>query len=74
MEAIREFIGRQALFFADWDYCINGAYGVKRVRKVFFVGTVLVSIVIFLFLLEDAWILLDILPLLLIIVLELSML
>lgn len=40
----------------------------------FFVGTVLVSIVIFLFLLEDAWILLYILPLLLIIVLEIPML
>lgn len=38
------------------------------------VGTVLISIVIFLFLLEDAWILLDIPPFLLIIILELSML
>lgn len=74
MEAIRELIWRQTLLFADWNYSIDGTDGVEWVGKVFFVGTIFVSIVIFLFFLEDAWILFDIPPFLLIIVLELSML
>ena len=74
MKAIRELVRRQALLFADWNYSIDGANGIERVGKVFFVGAVFVSIVIFLFLLEDARILFDIPPFLLIIVLELSML
>lgn len=74
MEAIRELIWRQTLLFADWNYSVDGSDRVERVGKVFFVGAVFISIVIFLFFLKYARILLDVPPFLLIIVLELSML